>query len=499
MADVRGKSPAAGGGGRRAQAGPADAGARQKQLLEEIRAGKPRAAYLCFGDDYLAEQAAHALIAGLVPEADRGTNLERFSGDALDPGALMGSLRTRPLFGGRKVAAVYGATFLASRESAGELLEAASGAWEEGDQDRGARLFLRALAVAEVDQEEFDRPEWPERLSSEPEKVLPKVGRDILRWVPAVRAHCLERGLAIPKASDVGDLLEAELSKGFPAGNVLVLVASVVDQRRRLFKALEAGGGAVGFAVERKKETELPRDVLRRELQARAAGAGKRVPPDVAEAIVQRAGASLRGFSGELEKLFTYAGARETLTKEDVEEAFGDRAEPYLFDLTNALGERDLERALHVLRALLAHGAEPIYLLNLLAGEVRRLIQAREALDGPLKERWQPPMEYGAFQARVWEPGKAAAASSPDPSFFAMHPFRAFNMLRGASRFAMEELTGAIERLFEADLHLKSTGLDPARLLETALFDLCRPAEKSPAGETAGPPARWAAEPLRLS
>src|SRR3990170_2224591 len=141
MADVRGKSPAAGGGGRRAQAGPADAGARLKQLLEEIRAGKPRAAYLCFGDDYLAEQAAHALIAGLVPEADRGTNLERFSGDALDPGALMGSLRTRPLFGGRKVAAVYGATFLASRESAGELLEAASGARGEGDQDRGARLL----------------------------------------------------------------------------------------------------------------------------------------------------------------------------------------------------------------------------------------------------------------------------------------------------------------------------------------------------------------------
>ncbi len=498
MAEPRGRGPAAAAGGRRPAASAADAGARLKHLLEEIRAGKPRAAYLCFGDDYLAEQAAHEVIAGLVPAADRGTNLERFSGDALDPGALMGSLRTRPLFGGRKVAAVYGATFLASRESAGELLEAASGAWEEGDQDRGARLFLRALAVAEVDQEEFARPEWPERLSSEPEKVLPKVGGDILKWVPAVRAHCLERGLAIPKASNVGDLLEAELTKGFPAGNILVLVASVVDQRRRLFKALEAGGGAVGFAVERKKETEVPRDVLRRELQARAAAAGKRVPPDVAETILQRAGASLRGFSGELEKLFTFAGVRETLTKEDVEEAFGNRAEPYHFDLTNALGERDIERALHVLRALLAQGAEPIYLLNLLAGEVRRLIQAREALDGPLKDRWQPHMEYGAFQARVWEPGKATAASAGDTAFFAMHPFRAFNVLRGASRFTMDELTRAIERLFEADLQLKSTGLAPARLLETALFDICCPAERLPAEGRDGPPARWAAEPLRL-
>jgi hypothetical protein len=35
--------------------------------------------------------------------------------------------------------------------------------------------------------------------------------------------------------------------------------------------------------------------------------------------------------------------------------------------------------------------------------------------------------------------------------------------------------------LFETDLRMKSTGLDPARLLEVLLFDLCRPAEQAPA------------------
>lgn len=498
MAEGRGKSPAS-TAGRRAQAGPADAAARLKQLLEEIRSGRPRAAYLCFGDDYLAEQAAQELIAALVPEADRGTNLERFSGDALDPAALMGSLRMRPLFGGRKVAAVFGATFLASRESAGELLEAAYQAWEDDDQDRGARLFLRGLAVAEVDQEDYARAEWTDRLASEPEKVLLKLPGDILKWVPAVRAYCLERGLAIPKASNVGDLLEAELAKGFPPDNILVLVASVVDQRRRLFKALEVGGGVLAFAVERKRETEVPKDVLRRELQARAAAAGKRVPPDVAEIILQRAGASLRGFAEELNKLFIFVGGQESVTAEDVEAAFGDRAEPYLFDLTNALGERDMEKLLHVLRALLAQGAEPIYLITILAGEVRRLILAREALDGPLKDRWQPTMDYGAFHARVWEAGKAEAASIGDPTFFTMHPFRAFNVLKGASRFTLDELTRALERLFEADLQLKSTGLDPARLLEIALFDICRPNEGLPAAGENDLPSQWAAEGLRFS
>ncbi|HEY7676886.1 MAG TPA: DNA polymerase III subunit delta [Candidatus Methylomirabilis sp.] len=479
MAEPRGRSSAGGGGGRREQGAPADARARLKHLVEEIRAGRPLPAYLCFGDEFLAEQAANDLIAALLPVAERGTNLERFSGDALDPGALLGSLRMRPLFGGRKVAAVFGAAFLASRESAKQILEAAREVWEGGDQERGARLFLRALAAAGVEQEDFADAGWPDRLAADPGKILPEVQGDLLQWVSRVRAHCLKEGLAVPQVSNVGDLLEAELGKGLPPDNILVLVAPAVDQRRRLFKALDAAGGVLQFAVDRKKETELPKDVLRRELQARAAAAGKQIPPDAAEAILQRAGASLRGFAEELDKLFTYVGDRPAVEAADVEAAFGDRAEAHVFDLTDALGERDVERALKVLRSLLGQGEEPIYLLNLLAGAVRGLIQAREILDGPLAERWQPGLDYGAFRARIWEPARVAAAGG-DAAFFAMHPFRAYSLLRGASRFAMDDLMGAIQLLFETDLRMKSTGLDPARLLEVLLFDLCRPPEGAP-------------------
>lgn len=480
MAELRGKGPAGGGAARREPAGPADPRARLKYLVEEIRAGRARPAYLCCGDEFLAEQAAQELIAVLIPEADRATNVERYSGDALDPGALLSTLRTRPLFGGRKVAAVFGAAFLASRESAPQLLVAARQVWEGGDQDRGARLFLRALAAAGVDQEEFADPGWPDRLASDPGKILPDVEGELLRWIATAREHCLKEGLAVPKASNIGELLEAELGRGFPPDNILVLVAPAVDQRRRLFKALEAGGGVLQFTVERKKETELPKDVLRRELQARAASAGKRIQPEAAEAILQRAGASLRGFAEELDKLFTYVGDRPVVEPGDVEAAFGDRAEAHVFDLTDALGERDVEKALKVLHALLAQGEDPLYLLNLLAGAVRGLIQAREVLEGPLASRWQPDLDYGAFRARVWEPARAAAAGG-EPGFFALHPYRAYSVLRGASRFAMDDLVRAMALLFETDLRLKTTGLDPARLLEVLLFDLCRPAERAPA------------------
>ncbi len=498
MAEPKGRSPTGGGGARRAQPAPADPRARLKHLLEEIRAGRPQPAYLFFGEEYLAKQAADELIAALVPEADRSTNLERFSGDALDPGALLGSLRTRPLFGGRKVAAVLDAVFLASRESAKDLLKSAKQVWDEGDHDKGARDFLRALAVAGVEQEDLADPGWPDRLAAEPEKTLAQIEGDIVKWIPSLREHCLQEGLAVPRVSNVGDLLEAELGVGFPPDNVLVLVAPAVDRRRRLFKALEAAGGVLELAIPLKAgETRPPEGLLKAEIQARAAAAGKRVQPEAVEAILQRAGASLRGFAEELDKLFTFVGAQEVVAREDVEAAFGDRAESHVFHLTDALGERDAEGALKVLEGLLAQGEEPLYLLNILAGAVRSLIHAREALDGPLAARWQPGLPYGAFQARVWEPARASLAAD-HPDLVGMHPFRAYKLLGAASHFTLEELTGAIELLFETDLRLKTTGLDPARLLQVLLFDLCKPAERASAQSSDAAARRWTAERLPL-
>jgi DNA polymerase-3 subunit delta len=452
-----------------------------QQWLEEIRGGRPRPAYLCVGEEFLAEQAARELIEALLPAEARGTNLERFSGDALDPAHLLGSLRTRPLFGGRKVVAVFGATFLASRESAKDILSAAHQAWGEGDREKGARLFLRALGAAGIEQEVFADPAWKDRLSSEPEKVLPGVEGDLLKWVSVVRGHCLQEALVIPKLSNLGDALEAELARGFPPGMVLVLAAPAADQRRRLFKALETSGGVLELAVPlRQGDTRPPDDVLKKELQARATAAGKRITDEARDAILQRAGSSLRGFAEELEKLFMFVGDRPIVEIQDVDAAFGDRAEAHVFHLTDALGERNLGRALAVLNALLGQGEEPLYLLNILAGAVRGLIPAREVLDGPLAERWEPNLSYGAFQGRVWEPAKASLAAS-HPDLVAMHPFRAYRVMAAASRFTLDELTEAMERLFETDLQMKSTGIDPARLLELLLFDLCGPRERAPA------------------
>ena len=76
-----------------------------------------------------------------------------------------------------------------------------------------------------------------------------------------------------------------------------------------------------------------------------------------------------------------------------------------------------------------------------------------------------------------------------------MHPFRALRVLSAASRFRLDELTQAMERLFQADYDLKTTGQDPARRVELLLFDICQPSGDpvNRGGDTAN---RWQGMPL---
>ncbi len=84
-------------------------------------------------------------------------------------------------------------------------------------------------------------------------------------------------------------------------------------------------------------------------------------------------------------------------------------------------------------------------------------------------------MSYGTFQARVL-PRLTAAGEGDDGSAARirdMHPFRAFNLLKAAGRFAQTELVRGLCAVHDADLALKTTGQPEGLILETLALTLC--------------------------
>jgi DNA polymerase III delta subunit len=143
--------------------------------------------------------------------------------------------------------------------------------------------------------------------------------------------------------------------------------------------------------------------------------------------------------------------------------------------MTNALEERDVAGVVRALRALLVQREAAPAILGMIAGTVRGLIVARAVLDRRLDGRLDPRLPYATFQARVL-PRLAADAEGDDGSVArirGMHPFRAFNLLKAASRFTEAEVVRGLEAIHGADLALKTSGQPEGLILEMLAVTLC--------------------------
>ena len=162
--------------------------------------------------------------------------------------------------------------------------------------------------------------------------------------------------------------------------------------------------------------------------------------------IVARAGDDLRTLQQELDKLLLYAADRPAIQPQDVEAVVADHGEGWIFDLTRAIGDRDALGALGQLSRLMGQGEHPLKILGTIAGEVRRLLAARQLLDGDLRPHWKRGISYQQFQQIAAKHGSAALTRNP---------YADYMCFQRAERFAMAELVGHMESLFDADLRLE--------------------------------------------
>jgi len=193
--------------------------------------------------------------------------------------------------------------------------------------------------------------------------------------------------------------------------------------------------------------------------------AGKSLDPQAREMILARAGDELRGLQHELEKLLLFVGDRTTIRADDVDLMVADRSGAWIFDLTRSLGERDAAATLRQLARLIAQGEHPLKILGTVAAEIRRLLSARQLLAGDLAKVWRRGMTYAQFQQTVLRQGGSPLGGR--------NPYGDYMCFQRAEGFSLVELGSFMQRLFEADLRLKSSASQPRIVLEKLFLEMC--------------------------
>jgi DNA polymerase-3 subunit delta len=435
-------------------------------LLSEVKAGKVRPFYLCWGEEFLVRRDAEALAHALVPDAAAGLNFAVL--DAGSPREIAAELMTLPLFPGRKVVLVRDPEFLAPKKGRVDALGKVREAWKAGRRKESARRLLALVARAGWGAAEVD-PGVPGAPS--PEAWKEELGIHLadadLDWLREMSAFIREEGVTAPE-SDVSPLLSA-LERGLPEGHAFIVAATDVDARHPLLKVAQKQGAL----VERKMGGRLRDLDLSGAARSFLEGTGKRLGPGAEEALRDRLGGQMRLLQSELEKLVAFVDG-PVIRREDVEQVVARVREEEFLELSDALQKRDLAAALRYVDEALEHGAAPLMILGAIASVVRGLIESHERMAE--LGRGQPPRSFDEFKSRLFP---AIEREAKKHGQRVPHPWAAFLGMQAAARYGRGALRRGLLACAEADVALKSSGAGKL-VLERLLWTVCPPG-RSPA------------------
>lgn len=167
-----------------------------------------------------------------------------------------------------------------------------------------------------------------------------------------------------------------------------------------------------------------------------------------ANLLARLVGSDMRLLDQEIDKLLLYADGRP-VTEQDVQLLVSLARQAVIFDLVDCVGRRETDRALGLLHRLLDDGAEPLYLLAMLARQVRILIQVSE------------------LQAERLSPEETAKRLK-------LHAFAAKKGIAQARNFDLPQLEESHRRLVETDWQIKTGEMEPILALDMLVVSLTR-------------------------
>jgi DNA polymerase-3 subunit delta len=234
------------------------------------------------------------------------------------------------------------------------------------------------------------------------------------------------------------------------ADDILIFIESVTPVKTRGRKK-EIRGALSEYLKEKAKPEEfesllgsdLNKWVLK-EIKTR----GGTIDNRAAELLISLVGNDLWQLANEIEKLVNYK-KNKTITSEDVSLFVKARYDTDIFKLTDALGHKNKKVALKLIEDQIESGANELYLLTMLARQIRILLQVKEVLR---QER-----NYYTVASRL-----------------EIHPFVAKKAIEQVVNFSMDDLKRFYAQLLEIDYKIKTSSQDPRTLFDLFILEACQ-------------------------
>lgn len=163
----------------------------------------------------------------------------------------------------------------------------------------------------------------------------------------------------------------ADYIKEMPDTTAMIFVEEEIDKRGKLYKAIQSKGRA----VELGRQDE---GALIRWIGANIKKEGKKVTEQTVRYFLNKVGDNMENIQKELEKLFCYTLDKDVITLQDVEDICTTQITNQIFDMVNAVAEKQQRKALDYYYDLIALKEPPMRILFLLVRQFKLLLEVKE-------------------------------------------------------------------------------------------------------------------------
>lgn len=478
-----------------------------KNYLQKLDKNGFASMYLIYGEELIYETVLKELLDQLIPDKSNSLNYEPVNGgneyiyDAIE------RVNTFSLLQGSKVVAIINSQIFYSKQDKEALLEKVKEEYDIKDIKKASKHLLSLLGLLNLSFDDIDKENRSKTLKLD--SALSGDGG----WLDEIIDYCLANKLSIPIAKDNIKILQDAVERGFPAGNHLIITTDYVDKRRNLFKAINNNGMIVDCLVpkgNRLADKKAQEAVLYERTEATLAQSKKKMDKRTFAAMCEMTGFDLHTFLNNLEKLISYIGNRSDITINDVNSVLKRTKTDAIYELTNAIGDRNAEKALFFLGSLLSQSIHPLQALTSVINLMRKLLLIKGFVGSEHGGSWNARVPYNQFQRVVmpaiqkydralldrledWEnmlaketddesqkkeKGRGKKKNPATDLLIAKSTGQAypvFQMFLKSENYTRNELLDAFEHLGRADRLLKSSGHNPKLILEDVIFHVCQP------------------------
>ncbi len=306
--------------------------------------------------------------------------------------------------------------------------------------------------------------------------TFPFFGGEKLVWLKSATFLADDPTGRSQTVTDALEKLAETLTAGLPESTRFLLSAVGVDKRRTFYKTLGKLGKIEVF--DKVDAGKSGWEQAAAEIVAGSAGErGLRLDSEALELFTLFTGGERRVIENELEKLDLYLGpARREVRADDVRLLVPLSRAGIVFELGNALAERNLHRTLPLLDQLLFQGESAIgILLVAIIPTVRNLLVVKDLMARHRLTRPAQPFFFGKTLERL--PAEATA-HLPRKKDGTVNAYSLGIAASHVQRYTLRELRLALDACLAANIQLVTSGLEPKVALAQLLVKIIAASEE---------------------